>query len=132
MRPITDLHLLTETQLPPTLSAPSLARAQIRGLGTRLPPSMVDDVLLLANELVTNALRHGPAGRPILLRILGGTRLRIEVGDAGRWHAPPVHMPEPDLGATDGWGLPIVDALADGWGVTTSPDSTVAWAEVVA
>jgi anti-sigma regulatory factor (Ser/Thr protein kinase) len=90
---------------------------------------VIDDALLLADELVTNALRHGPAGAPIHLRILGGTRLRIEVGDAGRWDAPHVRMPEPGR-ATGGWGLPIVDTIADGWGVTTSPDATVAWAEI--
>jgi serine/threonine-protein kinase RsbW len=130
MRPFPELRVLIDSRLAPSSTAPAAARAHVRGLSTRFPPGVIDDALLVVNELVTNAVTHGPEGRPILLRILGVARLRIEVGDAGRWDAPDVRMPDPDRGSTSGWGLPIVDTLADGWGVTTSPDRTVAWAEI--
>jgi anti-sigma regulatory factor (Ser/Thr protein kinase) len=130
MRPFSELRVLIESRLPPSSTAPALARAYVRGLAARFPPRVIEDALLVVNELVTNAVTHGPGGRPILLRVLGVARLRIEVGDAGRWDPPDVRMPDPDHGSTTGWGLPIVDALADGWGVTTSPGRTVAWAEI--
>jgi serine/threonine-protein kinase RsbW len=107
-----------------------MARARIRPLAGRFPPAMIEDAVLLANELVTNAVLHGPGGRPVHLRILGADRLRIEVADAGDWRPPEVRMPEPGAGVEGGWGLSIVDELADGWGVTPSEAGTVAWAEL--
>ncbi|MET9853950.1 ATP-binding protein [Streptomyces sp. NPDC006450] len=86
--------------------------------------SRQDDVLLCVSELATNALRYGvPRGRGYLLRLLtyDGT-VRVEVHDSGpglsriRERAP-------------GWGLLLVDGLADAWGVLPRAPGKVVWCE---
>ncbi|MFW6691968.1 ATP-binding protein [Streptomyces sp. MAR4 CNX-425] len=73
-----------------------------------------DDIRVCVSELVTNALRHTPAGHLFLVRVLAQEHLvHVEVHDAGRG--------EPRLCApadTDdhGRGLLLVAALADDWG----------------
>ncbi|WP_181307240.1 ATP-binding protein [Nonomuraea fuscirosea] len=69
-----------------------------------------EDVLLVVSELVTNALVHGEG--PPGLRVLGsGSRLRIEVRDAG------AELPElRDPGPARGWGLHVVRLLSAAWG----------------
>ncbi len=85
------------------------------------------DVRLCASELAANAVRHGPAGRDFLVRVLtrGGT-VRLEVHDAGE-SAPCARTPAD----TDehGRGLLVVAALADDWGVSDrSGPGKVVWA----
>ena len=79
--------------------APAAARRALRELplGER-----ADDVLLLASELVTNAVLHGSA-QPIELDAdFDGDRLRV----AASGGAP-----------LTGHGMQIVDAAAERWGV---------------
>jgi anti-sigma regulatory factor (Ser/Thr protein kinase) len=49
--------------------------------------------------------------------------LRIEVRDFGKGFNPSLRAPREDAG---GWGLDIVDQLADEWGVT-SGEGTLVW-----
>lgn len=100
-------------------SCVGLARLELRkalaswGLGM-----LEDSAVLVLSELLTNAARHARVsrGREIETRYVrrpcGG--LRIEVHDASP-EQPRRRTPE--LDATDGRGLVIVDALADVWGV---------------
>ena len=53
--------------------------------------------------------------------------LRIEVVDDGRGFSLPVGKPAPGQ-ATGGWGLWLVDGLADRWGVEFG-HSTMVWSE---
>jgi anti-sigma regulatory factor (Ser/Thr protein kinase) len=79
-----------------------------------------DDAVLMASELITNALRHGTG--EITLRIdVEGDRLRVEVSDEGNVRV----APSPEPGAHGGWGLGIVDQLSDDWGVREG--STKVW-----
>jgi anti-sigma regulatory factor (Ser/Thr protein kinase) len=78
------------------------------------------DAALMVSELVTNALVHGIG--TITLRIDVETdALRIEVADEGNVAL----APSPTPGAHGGWGLRIVDQLADDWGVLEG--STKVW-----
>ncbi len=78
------------------------------------------DAVLMVSELVTNALLHGIG--TILLRIdLEPDGVRIEVSDEGNV----VLSPSPTPGAHGGWGLRIVEELADDWGVLKG--STRVW-----
>lgn len=81
--------------------------------------------VLVADELVSNAHRHGTAPRSCRLVLLDGGRwLRIEVDDASP-HPPRVRRPNHDGGR----GLVLVDQLADMWGVHGYGDHKTVWAE---
>ena len=78
------------------------------------------DAALMVSGLVTNALVHGTG--KISLRIdLKPEGLRIEVSDEGDVRL----SPSPTPGAEGGWGLRIVEQLADEWGVLEG--STKVW-----
>ena len=77
----------------------------------------------MVSELVSNALLHGTG--VIRLRIEGnGDGVRVEVSDQGNVSL----APSPTPGAHGGWGLRIVDELADDWGVREG--STKVWFRV--
>jgi len=87
----------------------------------------LDDLRLVVSELVTNSLRHAGVrvGAPITLRVeVSSNRARVEVMDDGRGFTPAPFV-EAD---GHGWGLSIVDRLADEWGADQIPDARV-WAE---
>jgi len=78
---------------------------------------VVEVALLLASELVTNAIRHGKGIVEVAVKKLSG-RLCVEVSDEG----PPGRLAarNPDSGQTGGRGLLLVERLAADWGVTPS------------
>ena len=111
--------------------APAAAREALRNGNGMLPEAIRDDVLLLVSELVTNAVRHAGAGpdRPLQLQLLRGPRwVVVMVGDEGpgfTWH------PEPSAGnESGGWGLFLVDQIADNWGVECTASGTRVWFEI--
>ena len=78
----------------------------------------MERAVLLANELVTNAVVH--AGTDIRLRLeLRGDRLHIAVRDGG---PTLLHVVAPDWQAEGGRGLWLVEQLARTWGVNRHPD----------
>lgn len=84
-------------------------------------------VVLLASELISNAVRHADAD-PITLRFEVVPRyIRVEVADHGPGFAP--ELPAPDLTGLGGWGLHLVDELSSRWGVVEGDGSRV-WFEV--
>jgi anti-sigma regulatory factor (Ser/Thr protein kinase) len=97
-------------------------------LAGRLDGGVLDDVRLLVTELVTNSVRHGGGGPLVGLDVfLGGGRLRIEVVDEGQGFTP--HARTPDQSPDGGWGLHLVDRLADRWGVQ-GDRGTLVWLEI--
>ena len=97
--------------------APSAARSYVaRQLETSTLPEgvLVEDVVLIASELVTNAVRAGADWVDLTLRVTP-RQLDLLVGDDA--DGRPV-LVTPDDDATRGRGLGIVDHLADVWGVT--------------
>jgi anti-sigma regulatory factor (Ser/Thr protein kinase) len=97
--------------LPKELPAVRTARAAVDAWLTSVPPRLRDDARSIVTELVGNAVRHGEP--PIMLRMERTARgLRIDVADAGA-QRPAYSRTAP----TAGWGLRIVDALADSWGI---------------
>jgi anti-sigma regulatory factor (Ser/Thr protein kinase) len=108
--------------------AAAAARRALSGLRNDLDPSLVETMRLLATELVANSVRHA-GGRDVTLRVLvSDASVGIEVTDAGPGFTPTAREEDQDVGS--GWGLYLVDRLADCWGVTRDGDRTRVWAEL--
>jgi anti-sigma regulatory factor (Ser/Thr protein kinase) len=74
-------------------------------------PELLEAMLLVTSELVTNSLRHGEP--PVLLTLdRRRARLRLTVSDQGS-KTPRPRLAGPD--ATGGRGLFLVSALATAW-----------------
>lgn len=84
-----------------------------------------DRAVSIVAELASNAVTHGRVpGRDFgLALLLRGELLRIEVADAGGERRPGTRG-----GA--GYGLLLVAALADAWGVRDREIGKIVWAEV--
>ena len=115
------------------VEASSHARRAIAANGLALPPAVQDDVWLLVTELVTNAVLHGGTAddRPIKVALQqDADRVRVEVVDPGTDFEQPA---EPTAGdTTGGWGLFLVDRIAEQWGVRPAPTGTCVWFEMPA
>ena len=109
-----------DVELPGGLSAPGLARSEIReAIEAVLPEDDSATMVLLTSELVTNAVVHAqqPDDVSIGLRLIPSrNRLRVEVSDSGSGFDPATRRrPEPGTG---GLGLLLVARLSDRWGTT--------------
>jgi anti-sigma regulatory factor (Ser/Thr protein kinase) len=95
-----------------------------------LTPATADALALLTSELVTNAVNHGgmTATEDILLRLLDGSRLRVEVVDSGLGFDPPNAWTDGER--IHGWGLLLVDQLAAAWGVEPEGSRNKVWFEL--
>ena len=107
-------------ELPRSPTSAGVARRLVSAHTDTLDPQQREDAALLVSELVTNALLHGIGA--IRLRIdVETTGVRVEVSDQGHVAL----APSPTPGAHGGWGLRIVEELADDWGVLEG--STRVW-----
>ncbi|HZG48994.1 MAG TPA: ATP-binding protein [Thermoleophilaceae bacterium] len=118
-------------ELPGTPAAGLAARQALLAADAAWPDRVRDDVLLLATEIVTNAVRHGGAGpdQPVRVELgLHSALVRVAVFDQG----PGFPRPTPGSGfpASGGWGLFLVERLADRWAVETTSEGTCVWFEV--
>lgn len=97
-----------------------------------LPQDRLHDVLLLATELVTNAVLHAGVGEDTTLELhaaAAGDLVRCAVLDPGGATEP--RMQELDPTAPGGMGLFLVDQLSERWGVQHTPGGgTEVWFEV--
>jgi len=84
----------------------------VRPLG--MEAERVDDLVLMASELMANALTHAATAEPRVRLVDGGGCVSVAVTDASV-AAPEVQ--HRDGNRVGGNGLRIVEALADHWGV---------------
>jgi anti-sigma regulatory factor (Ser/Thr protein kinase) len=124
------LYLRDELVLAPSPTAAASARAFVRDLlgywQLALPDNtVVDRAVLLAGELVTNAVVH--ARTELRLRVeLRGELLHLAVRDGSPRLLRLVTIPDPE--AEGGRGLWLVEQLARAWGVNRHPDGgKVVW-----
>ncbi len=90
-----------------------------------LTHAIVEDMVTIANELVSNAIEH--ARTSVLVDLcVDADGVSIRVRDQSR--RPPVLHPAA-ADPTRGWGLRMVDALAS-WGWTSHADGKTVWARV--
>ncbi|WP_067468445.1 ATP-binding protein [Actinomadura macra] len=90
-------------------------------------PADIDDIVLMVDELVTNAVVHGTGPVRLTLR-LDGRRIAGEVSD-GNPMAPPAPGPPPHIldWAEAGRGLLLVAALATEFGARPDGAGKTVW-----
>jgi anti-sigma regulatory factor (Ser/Thr protein kinase) len=117
-----------ELQLPHTTESVRRARRTIAAFldPSEVPVSVVDDLLLLVSELVTNAVVH--AGSPAVVRLDADVE-RIKVAVADRDGQAP-NITDPDPLSSSGRGVLLVDRLAARWGVEPQCEGKVVWFEL--
>lgn len=110
----------------PSERSPRIVRGLVRGALEKWGLSeCAEPAVLLANELVTNAIRY--ARRPLSIRLMLSDSLLCEVQDDDH-HLPVLGNPGP---ADDtGRGVLLVSRLARRWGVSRIPTGKVVWFEV--
>ncbi|HEX8856916.1 MAG TPA: ATP-binding protein [Thermoleophilaceae bacterium] len=123
---ITDLKIRLDNG-PQAVSA---ARLALDALEPHVSSAQLDDLRLLVSELVTNSVRHAAGGSDDEVRLevaVGEDVLRAEVVDSGPGFEATPRGTEDDIGS--GWGLYLVETLADRWGVETD-HVTCVWFEL--
>lgn len=121
---------MLERRLPPVAASARDARHTVRErVAGDLPGRVVEDLLLVASELVSNSVVHAGLGEhedlSLRLRRRGG-RVRVEVQDRGVGYRP-----GRSSDGDGGRGLEIVACLSDRWGLESNGGTTV-WAELPA
>jgi anti-sigma regulatory factor (Ser/Thr protein kinase) len=95
-----------------------------------VPSAVLDDLMLVVSELVTNAVRHAGLAREdmvLLALTFLGESVRVEVTDRG----PGFDRARAQAAAPSedgGWGLNIVTRLSQAWGVV--PATGMVWANI--
>jgi anti-sigma regulatory factor (Ser/Thr protein kinase) len=103
-------------RLPPDPEAPGVARSVVRELHGLVPAELIEKLTLVSSELVTNALRHSRSDpEPTVSLRIDRDSIELAVSSV----SPPFDRTAvKDLpGADGGFGLHLVDALADRWRV---------------
>lgn len=119
----------TRLALTPSAGACSRVRRSIHGLleDAAAPGPAREAAVLLANELVSNAIEHG-RGPAYLDAEIGPDRIRIAVAD----QSPEPPRPSPSVDGLDerGRGLLMIAALASRWGFDPRPGGKTVWCEL--
>ncbi|MGH2725239.1 MAG: ATP-binding protein [Actinomycetota bacterium] len=119
-----------QARLAPDPHAPAEARELLQAFGSHIEPHLLNSIRLLVSELVSNSVRHAglSRGEHIVVSVaLQPKAVRVAVSDPGNGFAerPPPTDPVPDTG----WGLHLVDRIADRWGIRGS-EKTEVWVEL--
>ena len=113
-----------ELGFPPAPASVRRAREAVASaLDGRVSAEVERDVVLLVSEVVTTSLRHETSSSRGDIRVLVSirdNRIRVEVSDGGPGFDP---QGRPSREGPSGWGLYLVDYLADRWGVTRDGSS---------
>jgi anti-sigma regulatory factor (Ser/Thr protein kinase) len=113
--------------------APARARAWLQSAAAWLPEDVERSLLLLTSELVNNSVRHGRAGEREVIEIevrATPEGVRAQVTDPGPGFSPRARTG--DLEEPGGWGLVLVESMAERWGVERDDGATAVWFELAA
>lgn len=114
-------HLPLGRQRPSLATVRRWVRLELTGENT----DCVADVLLVVNELVSNAYRY--TSEPSFLRVVvEKSKIRIEIAHDARANPPLRKVSRPQRG----YGLVLVARLSDRWGVDRAHGGTVVWADL--
>jgi anti-sigma regulatory factor (Ser/Thr protein kinase) len=119
-----------EVSIAAELQAPAMARAAVeRWLAGRVSATLFDAVRLLVSELVTNSVTHAQLAGDATIRVsvaMSDGVVRLEVENPGEGA---VAARRPDRETGGGFGLYLVDVIAERWGCRHD-GTTCVWAEL--
>jgi two-component sensor histidine kinase len=115
--------------LDPGPFAPRVARTAVqRALAEGAPaiePDVVEQAMLLTSELVTNAVIHAQTAVALTISVADSSvHVLVEDGDCR------LPAPADTSGPQGGFGLHIVERLANTWGAAASSDGKAVWFEL--
>ncbi|MBO4258702.1 ATP-binding protein, partial [Streptomyces griseorubiginosus] len=107
---------------------PRQARTLVGGICRRwrVARRVVDDLLVIVSELVTNAVVHAPGEHVTVAVVLTATDVGVAVIDQGPRRPLAAHVAEAE--DEHGRGLFLVEALADRHGAQPAEGGTAVWA----
>src|SRR4051812_13994435 len=108
--------------------AAGMARRAVARLEGELQEDTLDVIRLLVTELVTNSVRHAEAQAVDIRVQVTADHVRLEVTDRGPGFR--FEEREADQSLEGGWGLYLVDRLADRWGINHKGGASQVWAEL--
>ena len=118
-------------QLAGGLEAPARARQIVTvTIGVALAEEVTYHASLLTSELVTNSVLHGQTGVEDEIELALSwdvDRVRLEITDEG----PGFQASARDSERPGGWGLVLVEAMSDRWGIERG-ERTRVWFELEA
>lgn len=122
-----DRAALLRLDLPADQGAARQARAAIgSALSTVVSPDSAEVLVLLASELVTNAVLHAHSA-PTVVVWLEPSSVRLEVRDQS---ATPPRIRHYGPLSTTGRGLRLLEHLTTRWGVVTGTTGKTVWFEL--
>ena len=108
--------------------AAARARRALSRLRSELDPPTLESLRLLVTELISNAVRHAGAPTVDLVVLVTPPAVRVEVSDRGPGFEHTARVR--GQSAEGGWGLYLVERLADRWGVAREERGTRVWFEL--
>jgi anti-sigma regulatory factor (Ser/Thr protein kinase) len=108
--------------------AAASARSALSRLRADLDQPLIETLRLLVTELVTNSVRHTAADSLTLSVAIGRSAVLTEVADTGPGFDP--QCVENSGNEDTGWGLYLVERLADKWGVRHDGPNKRVWFEL--
>jgi two-component sensor histidine kinase len=123
-----DAYAQLTVTVPASADAGLALRRAVRSLDRYYGPETAENLELLVTELATNGVKHAElssdGNRITLDARIDPQRLHVEVRDRGdRFEL------SSDGSGPGGWGLVLVDGIAQRWGVRHDPTTTV-WFEL--
>jgi sigma-B regulation protein RsbU (phosphoserine phosphatase) len=106
-------------RIPATPDAPRRGRQALDGwLPHLVAPARADDARLIATELMSNAVRHGGiSAQDDITLSLGTHNGTVKIVVEQPTSAASARIADPSTEREGGFGLLLVDRLADSWGV---------------
>jgi anti-sigma regulatory factor (Ser/Thr protein kinase) len=107
--------------------AAATARRALSRLRADIDPPLMENLRLLVTELVTNSVKHTESDNVLLRVLVAPSAVWTEVTDEGPGFDPAgTGTPQ----ERSGWGLFLVERLADRWGATHEAGTTKVWFEL--
>ena len=127
-RPVSNGATVVRMAVESNEDAPALARRAIANLHGQVSDDVLERALLLTSEAVTNSVKHAGSEEIRVDIWPAAGSLAVVVSDDGPGFAP-VALPGAIADQNGGFGLPLLDTLAEAWGSGSDADAWV-WFEV--